>query len=175
MEEAQSEIKESKRDWVKTLGFTLLGLILASGIFAAGYFFGQSRQVVPTPAVVPTPTAQITPTPTPTSIPVLTPEPTAAEKTECEKWREECAKEGESRCTACGRRNCCSGLVSRHATHPWRTETNEVVCLENLTAYICVKCGDGICGRGEDWCICPEDCKKPSPESLELFISPLTP
>ncbi len=30
-----------------------------------------------------------------------------------------------------------------------------------MTAYTCVKCGDKICSRGEDWCICPEDCKKP--------------
>jgi hypothetical protein len=89
------------------------------------------------------------------------------EEMECEKWRKECAKEGEIRCGPCGCRNCCSGLVSRDVTHPYRTENNGVICLENMTAYICVKCGDGICGKGEDWCICPEDCPKPNPEDLE--------
>ena len=88
-------------------------------------------------------------------------------ETECEKWRKECAKEGEGRCTACGCRDCCSDLVSRQSIHPYRNKTtNEVVCLENMVAYVCVKCGDGICGQGEDWCICPEDCEKPNPSDL---------
>jgi hypothetical protein len=90
------------------------------------------------------------------------------EKTECEKWREQCAKEGEGLCSACGCRNCCSGLVSRDSYHPWKTKDNEIVCLENMTAQICVKCGDKICGKGEDWCICPEDCSKPSLDDLEI-------
>jgi len=88
--------------------------------------------------------------------------------TTCEEWLRECAKEGEDRCTACGCRACCPGLVSRDVTHPYRTENNEVVCLENMTAYVCVKCGDGTCGEGEDWCICPEDCPKPNPNDLEF-------
>ncbi len=25
--------------------------------------------------------------------------------------------------------------------------------------YVCAKCGDGICGKGENLCNCPEDCK----------------
>jgi len=88
-------------------------------------------------------------------------------ETECDIWRKECVKEGEGRCSPCGCRNCCSGLVSRESVHPYRNETtNEVVCLENMTAYVCVECGDGICGQGEDWCICPEDCEKPDPSDL---------
>lgn len=85
----------------------------------------------------------------------------------CEEWLKECAEEGESRCSPCGCRECCSGLVSRQSLHPYRnTATNEVVCLENMTAYVCVRCGDGVCGKGEDWCICPEDCDKPNPQDL---------
>ncbi len=88
--------------------------------------------------------------------------------TECEKWLKECAKEEEGQCGPCGCRSCCSGLVSRDVTHPYRNENNKVVCLENMTAYICVKCGDGICSKKEDWCICPEDCQKPDLEDLEF-------
>ena len=25
--------------------------------------------------------------------------------------------------------------------------------------YVCIKCGDGICGPGENSCLCPQDCK----------------
>lgn len=94
---------------------------------------------------------------------------TGSVESECEKWRRECAKEGETPCSVCGCRNCCSGLISRKVTHPWKSKDNEVICLENMVRYICVKCGDGICGKGEDWCICPEDCPKPNPEDLELY------
>jgi hypothetical protein len=90
------------------------------------------------------------------------------EETECDKWRKECATEGEYPCGPCGCTNCCPGLVERYVTHPYRSKNNEVVCLEDITTKICVKCGDGICGKGEDWCICPEDCSKPDPINLEL-------
>jgi hypothetical protein len=86
----------------------------------------------------------------------------------CDEFLQECAKEGGNLCSPCGCTNCCSELVARDVTHPYRNKNDEIVCLENMTAYICVKCGDGICGKGEDWCICPEDCSKPNPEDLEL-------
>ncbi len=89
-------------------------------------------------------------------------------ETDCGEWRKECAGEGGVFCTVCGCRNCCSGLVSRYVTHPMRNKANEVVCVENMTVARCVKCGDGICGESEDWCICPEDCNKPNSEDLEL-------
>lgn len=92
------------------------------------------------------------------------------EETECEKWRKECAEEGESLCSACGCKRCCPGSVKREVTHPYRNKNNEVFCLEEMKAYTCVKCGDKICGKGEDWCICPEDCLKPNPEDLQIFI-----
>jgi len=85
----------------------------------------------------------------------------------CEEWLKECTEEGEGRCSPCGCRECCGGLVSRQSLHPYRnTATNEMVCLENMAAYVCVRCGDGVCGKGEDWCICPEDCDKPNPQDL---------
>lgn len=90
------------------------------------------------------------------------------EETECDKWLKECVIEGGYPCGPCGCADCCAGLVKRYVIHPYRSESNEIVCLENMTAYICVKCGDGICGTGEDWCICPEDCSKPNPGNLEL-------
>ena len=93
-------------------------------------------------------------------------------ETECDKWRKECAEEGENLCSPCGCKSCCPGLVKRDVTYPYRNKNNEVFCLEEMTAYTCVKCGDKICGKGEDWCICPEDCPKPNPEDLQIFIMP---
>jgi ASC-1-like (ASCH) protein len=94
------------------------------------------------------------------------------EETDCEKWRKECAEEGDSRCGPCDCKSCCSGLVKRDVTYPYRNKNNEVFCLEEMTAYTCVKCGDKLCGKGEDWCICPEDCSKPNPEDLQIFRIP---
>lgn len=51
---------------------------------------------------------------------------------------------------------------------PSKTLNNEVVCI-GMYVSECLKCGDGICDTREDWCICPEDCQKPNPESLELY------
>lgn len=28
----------------------------------------------------------------------------------------------------------------------------------NCDCWICIVCGDGVCGMGEDFCICLEDC-----------------
>jgi len=80
----------------------------------------------------------------------------------------ECTEEGELKCTVMGCKPCCSGLVNRYVKNPMRTEENEVVCIEEMTMIRCVRCTDGICGEGENWCICPEDCEKPNPEDLEL-------
>ncbi len=85
-------------------------------------------------------------------------------------WIRTCATEGESQCGPMGCRECCDGLVSRSVTNPYiNKQTGEVFCLEEMTIYVCVNCGDGFCGEGENWCICPEDCKKPNPEELEAL------
>ncbi|MBU4481784.1 hypothetical protein KKH59_05780 [Patescibacteria group bacterium] len=93
-------------------------------------------------------------------------------ETECEQWRKECSEEGENLCGPCGCKSCCSGLVKRDVTYPYRNKNNEVFCLEEMIVHTCVKCGDKICGKGEDWCICPEDCQKPNSEDLQIFIMP---
>lgn len=93
--------------------------------------------------------------------------PAGAEENETAK--RECAKEGEARGDIMGGRDCCSGLVQRDITYPMRNKANEVVCVEEMTRAICVKSGDGVCGKGEDWCISPEDCPKPDPVNLELY------
>jgi len=72
-------------------------------------------------------------------------------------------------CTVLGYMPCCSGLVSRYVKTSMKNQSNEIVCIEEMTKIRCVKAGDGICGTGEDWCVSPEDCPKPSPESLELY------
>jgi len=87
--------------------------------------------------------------------------------TDCDRWRQVCAKEGESRCGPCGCRSCCGDLISRDSKHPFRSSEGEVVCKENMKSYVCVDCGNDVCGKGEDWCICPEDCPKPNPVDLE--------
>lgn len=56
---------------------------------------------------------------------------------------------------------CDSGLVSKFevwaADSEFGTGCGISTCMcEN---YICVRCGDGKCGNGENKCNCPEDCK----------------
>jgi len=34
------------------------------------------------------------------------------------------------------------------------------ICLAGANSEVCVNCPDGICGEGEDYCNCPEDCEK---------------
>ena len=29
-----------------------------------------------------------------------------------------------------------------------------------MSVVICVACDDGVCGPGENWCICPNDCER---------------
>ena len=55
-------------------------------------------------------------------------------------------------------RQCCSGLnpvvfCLRDA------EANDGSCsCPSRSTQICINCGDGICGTGEDLCTCPDDC-----------------
>jgi len=45
-------------------------------------------------------------------------------------------------------------------------------CLLFRSGFVCTKCGDGICGKGENECNCPEDCKeeeKISCNTQEIF------
>ncbi len=59
---------------------------------------------------------------------------------------------------------CCEGLTKLDMAWPVKQGRKEV-CIATLTwEQTCTKCGDGKCGKGENWCICPEDC--PPPEEV---------
>lgn len=62
----------------------------------------------------------------------------------------ECLKEGE---TGSQEDKCCSGLTEK-AMYDLRN----CEALPNLK-FTCIKCGDTICGTGENKCNCPKDCK----------------
>jgi hypothetical protein len=54
---------------------------------------------------------------------------------------------------------CCSdrGLVAAEL----RTPTSAGTCAKaSCKCYVCVKCGDNVCGKGENLCTCFADCKK---------------
>lgn len=48
---------------------------------------------------------------------------------------------------------CCFGLKEVALAKSDRGQ-----CVPNLSKTICIVCGDGICGKGEDNCNCPQDC-----------------
>jgi len=54
---------------------------------------------------------------------------------------------------------CCGKLVpvvdSKPSGAPGGCLTPKCPC------YVCTKCGDGLCGKGENGCNCPKDCIKP--------------
>lgn len=57
---------------------------------------------------------------------------------------------------------CCGGLQEKS-----QYDLNTCTALPSLD-YICIKCGDGACGSGENKCNCPEDCAEvisPNPDS----------
>ncbi len=83
---------------------------------------------------------------------------------------ESCTTEGGIECNVMGCKPCCEPLEDRVVL----TAVNiagEVTCVEEMTQQVCVNCGDGICGIGENWCICPEDCKKLNTNNLEMIDS----
>ena len=66
--------------------------------------------------------------------------------------------------------SCCEGLTKLIPTFTdepiGRPDTCEA---PTCKCYICTKCGNGICGKGEDWCNCPEDC--PRPEEIPCKVN----
>lgn len=52
---------------------------------------------------------------------------------------------------------------------------SDLGCMYPLcSSYVCTKCGDGMCGRGENYCNCQADCRKigeGDPNEDELNIS----
>jgi hypothetical protein len=54
---------------------------------------------------------------------------------------------------------CCSGL---NKIGPDSPDSFSGECVRPIGAqgpYVCAKCGDGICGKGENRCNCSQDCK----------------
>jgi len=81
-------------------------------------------------------------------------------KTEC-SWEctteqsKNCTKEGESYVVYPASLSCCEGLTPISCSKPFNDTCPSAIC---IGASICTKCGDGVCGPGENKCNCPEDC-----------------
>jgi len=64
---------------------------------------------------------------------------------------------------------CCSGLTKTSNSWP---EGNECVQVKDAS-FICTYCGNGVCGKGENWCNCPGDCgNQTSLERVLMFMEP---
>lgn len=77
-----------------------------------------------------------------------------------------CAKEGEQFSLVYKEKypeHCCSGLTEWESGMDTRRAENGVCVETNLVAGspigTCINCGDGICGKYENVCNCPQDCK----------------
>jgi len=66
----------------------------------------------------------------------------------------DCLKEGKSGSSKSPEvRVCCSGLNEIKLDFE-----NNGTCQKIMDGFICTKCGDGVCGTGENKCNCPQDC-----------------
>ncbi len=75
-----------------------------------------------------------------------------------------CATDCANQCKKAGEQtngltaSCCSGLTA--ASNCLRLNSNGACeLLSGCGGAICIKCGDGTCGTGENKCNCPTDCK----------------
>jgi len=64
--------------------------------------------------------------------------------TDCISETDECFLSGE----------CCEGLTQA-LTYIVDVDGE---CAPAECGYVCINCGDGVCGLGEDWCNCAIDC-----------------
>ena len=56
--------------------------------------------------------------------------------------------------------SCCKGLTDIGNSQPYINEDGSVDCIATLDgSFYCTKCGNGVCGEGENECNCKEDCK----------------
>ena len=67
----------------------------------------------------------------------------------------QCAVEGSSVPVVPGALDCCPGLASIGCEGPPTAEVCEGDC---AGAVICARCGNGLCGLGENACNCAQDC-----------------
>jgi hypothetical protein len=64
-----------------------------------------------------------------------------------------------------GKQTCCAGLTKADDCIP-DVVNGEVSCAcPDCPCFVCVDCGDGVCGQAENSCNCPDDC--PQPECVE--------
>lgn len=68
-----------------------------------------------------------------------------------------CAKEGKGILSNDQAKQCCSGLT-KVSTSIIDNATCTPVTVSSVYSDICIKCGNGICGTGENKCNCPADC-----------------
>lgn len=73
-----------------------------------------------------------------------------------------CLPEGGKFTNANTKGKCCGKLVPVSAKIP----DGKGGCLSpNCPCYVCTNCGDNTCGKGENSCNCPKDCKASSPKA----------
>jgi len=72
----------------------------------------------------------------------------------------DCIQEGETFLVGSGL-TCCSDLVISSCCSPNEPIGTPDSCSCPYSCRSCTRCGDGICGTGENWCTCIEDCPKP--------------
>jgi hypothetical protein len=90
-------------------------------------------------------------------------------KCNCPEDCQECIKEGEvfsADESPEATPECCEGLES---AQKYEIIDNECKFFPDLT--VCINCGDAICGSGEDWCNCPEDCEEEIEEVITIDTS----
>lgn len=57
---------------------------------------------------------------------------------------------------------CCQGLIGLDWAFPEEVIGRPDRCIATITwEKVCTKCGDGECGKGENWCVCEKDCPRP--------------
>jgi len=75
--------------------------------------------------------------------------------------RKECHQAGEHFIDYEGTEVCCEGLTRADDCVP-DVVNGEVTCAcFDCPCFVCVECGDDVCGAGENFCTCAEDCPLP--------------
>jgi hypothetical protein len=77
-----------------------------------------------------------------------------------EYFSQACVQEGETYSVHPASPGCCPGLSPISCSSPDASGN----CQPCLGASVCAKCGNGVCGEGENRCNCPQDCQ-PQPVS----------
>ncbi|PIV47142.1 hypothetical protein COZ78_02015 [bacterium (Candidatus Gribaldobacteria) CG_4_8_14_3_um_filter_42_11] len=91
----------------------------------------------------------------PETTPIVVNQPVANQS---ENQPKNCAKEGEiNSLSAAQGGGCCSGLTSVSPANTFDSACNIISSQQHIEA--CVLCGNGVCGKGENQCNCPQDCR----------------